>query len=69
MKGASEDEGASVTRSTRTWSPTRSVLAIDEDGMTKFWKRNVITKRPTAKVEQSEANSRNVVSVFLAAGV
>jgi hypothetical protein len=30
---------------------------MEEEGMAKFWKRKVMTKKATAKVEQSEASS------------
>jgi hypothetical protein len=30
---------------------------MEAEGMTKFWKRKLMTKSPTARVEQREANS------------
>jgi hypothetical protein len=30
---------------------------MEAEGMAKFWKRKVITKRATAKVEENEARS------------
>jgi hypothetical protein len=62
--------GAKEMRSTRTWSPIRSVLTMDAEGISKFWKMKVMTKRPTARTEQMEASdSRGVsVSAFFPAG-
>ena len=55
--------GAREMRSTRTWSPMSSVLTMEADGISKFWKMNVMTKRPTASTLQMEASDSRGVSV------
>src|ERR1700761_6409383 len=49
-------------RSTRTWSPMRSVLTIEAEGISKFWKMKVMTKRPMARTVQMEARDSSGVS-------
>src|SRR5580658_4976545 len=50
-------------RSTRTWSPMRRVLTIEAEGISKFWKMKVMTKRPMARTVQMEARDSSGVSV------
>src|SRR5271168_1017018 len=49
-------------RSTRTWSPMSSVLTMEADGISKFWKMKVMTKRPMARTVQMEARDSSGVS-------
>src|ERR1700677_4063315 len=49
-------------RSTRTWSPMRRVLTIEAEGISKFWKMKVMTKRPMARTVQMEARDSSGVS-------
>src|SRR5271170_1164443 len=51
-------------RSTRTWSPMSSVLTIEAEGISKFWKMKVMTKRPMARTVQMEARDSRGVSVW-----
>jgi hypothetical protein len=55
--------GENEVRSTRTWSPISRVFSIDAEGISKFWKTKVMTKRPTASTVQMEANDSKSVSV------
>ena len=55
MNGAQRVDGEREARSAITWSPTSNVLAIEREGMAKFWKTNVSTKRPTTRGPQSDA--------------
>src|SRR5580698_9123358 len=50
-------------RSTRTWSPISRVFTIEAEGISKFWKIKVITKRPMASTLQIEASDSSGVSV------
>src|ERR1700682_4823198 len=61
-KSAHEADGERVARSTRTWSPTSRVLAIEEEGMTKFWKMKVRAKRAMTMVQREARPSRRVSS-------
>ena len=55
--------GAREMRSTRTWSPMSSVLTMEAEGISKFWKMKVMTKRPIARTVQMEARDSSGVSV------
>src|ERR1039458_6713168 len=52
---AQGEAGARLTRSTMSWAPTRMALAMERDGMTKFWKTKVKTKRTVMAVTHSGA--------------
>jgi hypothetical protein len=41
----------------------RRVFVIEADGISKFWKMNVMTKRPMASTVQMEASDSKWVSV------
>ena len=41
----------------------RSVLTIEAEGISKFWKMKVMTKSPTARTVQMEASDSRGVSV------
>ncbi len=36
-------------RLTRTWSPMSSVFSMEAEGISKFWKTKVMTKRPSGE--------------------
>jgi len=58
-----------VTRSTRTWSPTSRVLAMEAEGMTKFWKAKVMAKIQMAARTKKEAMDSGRVSFCLGFGL
>src|ERR1700722_4968480 len=49
-------------RSTRRGSPMRRVLTLEGEGISKFWKIKVMTKRPMARTVQMEARDSSGVS-------
>jgi hypothetical protein len=55
MNEAQRVGGARELASAATWSPTRIVLAIEAEGMKKFFAMNVKAKSPTTSVVQIDA--------------
>src|ERR1035438_5774210 len=56
------EAGARLTWSTMSWSPTRMVLAMDAEGITKFCATKAYTNRTLIAVTQSEAKDCRPVS-------
>src|SRR5208337_3837851 len=59
--------GASIMRSTNTWSPISRVFSIELDGISNAWSTKVMTNRPVTTTMAMEAMNSGVVSFGFAA--